>query len=86
MWHDYSFTLCSILFGYSLIPQVLKNYKEHDARGISWQLCGISILGLLVGIITCISLRFYFTVIINTIQIGLWLVIIYQKVNYVIRR
>lgn len=86
MWQDYSFTVCSILFGYSLIPQVIKNYKSKDAEGISWQLCFVSIAGLIVGIITCLSLRFYFTSIINAIQIILWSLIIYQKVHYVIRR
>lgn len=78
-WQDYSFTLCSILFSYSLMPQIYMNYKNKDASGLSWNLVVTMLIACTLCSVTAYTLGLFLTVGINTFQILAWITIIYQK-------
>ena len=82
-WFDLNMVMCSILFGYSIIPQIIKNYKSHNVSGISWQFCIVHMVALSICVISFAIMDMLWAMEINAIQIILWLLIIYQKVKYV---
>jgi len=47
MWQDKVIALVSIMFTYSLIPQLIDNFKTKTVQ-INWQTIGITVLGLYI--------------------------------------
>jgi len=82
MWQDYAFTVASFMFGYSLIPQLIKNYIAKSAEQISWQLMLGSLVALGISAVSCFTLKLYLTTAMNCIQMMCWSVMIYQKIHY----
>lgn len=82
MWQDKLLMMCSILFGYSVIPQIIKNFKNKCAHQISWQLCIVTIFALFLSIIGMSCMKLYFTTSANTFQVICWSIVIFQKIFY----
>ena len=82
MWQDYIFTIAALMFGYSLVPQLIKNHKIRSAEQISWQLIILSLIGVILSAIACYTLKLFFTAGMNCIQILCWATMIYQKLHY----
>ena len=82
MWQDYAFTVSAIIFGYGLLPQIKKNYDLKDASFISWQMCIVTVIAIVLTGITCLSLKMYISSSANAFQLVCWSTIIYQKLKY----
>jgi len=82
MWQDYVFTICGIIFSYSIIPQIIKNFKLKTAKGISWQLIGSQCIGVLLSFTVLFSLKLYLSATFSFMQVLCWLVVVIQKVYY----
>lgn len=82
MWQDYALTLCAVLFGYSLIPQMIKIHKKKTASQFSWQLLFCQFCAITIASFTVLSLDLFLAAIINFTQLILLIVIIGQKIHY----
>ena len=82
MWQDYAFTLASLMFGYSLVPQLIKNHKAQSAKQISWQLIIISLVAVIISVIACYTIKLYLTTGMNLIQSLCWIAMIVQKLYF----
>ena len=82
MWQDYAFTIASLMFGYSLVPQLIKNHEVRSAEQISWQLMLISLATVLLSTIACYTLKLFLTTGMNLIQSLCWVAMIIQKLYY----
>ena len=75
-WQDIAFTIISIAFCYSLIPQIVYNTQLHCVN-LSWQTVIISAIGLYASAFCFLTLKFYFTTIFSA---TCWLVMVIQKI------
>ena len=82
MWQDYVFTFCGILFSYSIIPQIFRNYKLKDVKGISWQLIGSCYIGVSLSLIAFSTLELYLSSVLCCVQLLCWGIVIGQKIYY----
>ena len=82
MWQDYALTLCAILFGYSLIPQMIRIHKERSATQLSWQLLGCQFFAISLASFTCLTLNLHIAATINFLQLICMGIIIGQKKYY----
>ena len=82
MWQDYAFATCALLFGYALIPQMVKIYKKKSANQLSWQLLVCQFLAISLATITCKTLDLNLSSFINGLQLICLSIIIGQKIYY----
>lgn len=82
IWQDYAFTTAAILFGYSVLPQVLRNYKCKSCEEITWQFIIFTLIAICISLTACFSLKLYLASSLNVIQFMLWFIIGSQKFYY----
>lgn len=81
VWQDIVITFCTILFGYSLIPQIYYGFKNKIGT-ITIQTSLLTALGLLVVAFTFFTLGMWFSSAVNVIMAGLWATLLYQRIKY----
>ena len=84
LWQDILLTFASILFTYSVIPQVCYNYKNKICK-IENKFLIITILAELLVCVCFMSMGLYMSGTFCALQMVLWGVIIYQKYLYEIK-
>ena len=82
MWQDYALTVASLMFGYSLIPQIIRNYRNKKVDQISWQMILVSLVAIIINIPASYTLELYMTTIMNCIQFVCWLLMMSQRFYY----
>lgn len=82
MWQDYVLTTASFLFGYSIFPQLVKNFKAQSAEHISWQLMFVTLIALFISAAAVFTLGLYLTGVMNCIQMICWTTMVFQKIYY----
>lgn len=81
MWQDYVMSFSSILFSYSLIPQVFKCIKEKKVQ-ITNQTIGLTWLGVLLYNLCSFTLELYMSVALGTITFLCWTLLWILKYKY----
>jgi hypothetical protein len=81
VWQDILITICSILFGYSLIPQIYHGFK-HKKGSITLQTSTLTVIGLLALAFAFFTLGLYFSALGNLVMASLWGVLLFQKLKY----
>lgn len=76
--YDLLLSLVSILFSISLIPQIIKSFKEQSVN-ISWITIIISIVGLMIISIVNSFIGMNFYCICNTFTACCWLILGFMK-------
>ena len=82
MWQDYALTICAVLFGYSLLPQLYKNWKTKSVSQISWHFLLAQLFAILIASITTWTLDLTVTSIINFVQFACMVIMTIQKRYY----
>ncbi len=81
IWQDLVITLANILFSVSLIPQVLKGFK--DKKGHIVLAASIpTVIGLYAMSFTFFTLNLFFSSVVSFISGSLWLTLLSQKILY----
>ena len=80
-WQDYVFSGIAVALGYSLIPQIIKGFKEKKAD-ITIQTSAITSAGMMVGAGTAYTLDLNLTGTLYLAISGLWGTLLYQSIKY----
>lgn len=87
MWQDYVIAIVGLLFSYSLIPQIIKIFKDPKlVSGFSWQTVVITTVGLLILSICMFTLTCYLSAFTNLITCLCWAIILVEKIIMKIRK
>jgi hypothetical protein len=81
MWQDYVYSGVSLAFTYSLIPQIIKGYKDKR-QDISLQTSGITSLGLYTLAYTAHTLDLDYSALTNLATGTMWATILGQRLFY----
>jgi len=81
MWQDILITIVNIIFGYALIPQVYKGFKEKK-RHIAFQTSLLNTIGMYAMTIAFFSLNLTFSWIIGSFNATMWLILFIQGIIY----
>jgi hypothetical protein len=81
IWQDIVVALANILFGYSLIFQVSKGFKERKGF-IAFQTAFFTTLGLYAVTIVYFSLNLLLSSIISFFNGSMWLILLVQRLAY----
>jgi hypothetical protein len=81
VWQDILITLCSLLFGYSLIPQIYYGFK-HKKGNLTLQTSLLTTLGMLVLAFVYFTLNLMISSLISIVMAGLWGMLLFQKLKY----
>jgi uncharacterized protein with PQ loop repeat len=82
MIQDYILVFVGILFGYSLIPQIIKIFKNKSAKDLSFSFLIITFFGLLTISICFLTLKLYFSALTNIFTAICYFVLIILKIKY----
>jgi hypothetical protein len=81
IWQDIVVALANILFGYSLIFQVVKGFRERKGF-IAFQTSFFIALGLYAVTIVYFSLNLLLSSIISFFNGSMWLILLVQRLAY----
>jgi len=81
VWQDIALSIASIIFAYSIIPQIFYGFKTKKGL-ISLQLSILSVVGMAAVTIAYFSLNLYFSGILSIIVTLSWAVLTYQRIAY----
>lgn len=81
MWQDIVMGICGIAFSYALFPQIVLHYKIEVVE-LSWQTINITVLGLFGMFVCTLTLKLWFTSIINLLCMCMWIIFGIQKKLY----
>jgi len=81
MWQDTALLIVYLGFVYSLIPQIIMNYKIKIVN-LAWGFLIIAISGMFTSGIVLFTLNLILTPILNIITGILWAVVLIQKIVY----
>lgn len=81
MWQDYVMSCASLLFGYSLIPQVVACIREKRVQ-MTKQTILLTWIGVLLCNICSFSLELYISVVIGTVTFACWTMLGILKWRY----
>ena len=81
VWQDTVIFITSLFFVYSLIPQVVKGFKEKEGH-IALQTALISTAGMGVMSLTYFSLQLYLSGLTALGLTILWSILLYQRIMY----
>jgi len=81
MWQDYIYSGVSLAFTYSLVPQIVKGFK-NKRQNITLQTSGITTLGLYALAYTAHTLKLDYSALTNLATGTLWATILVQRLFY----
>lgn len=81
MWQDYVYSGVSLAFTYSLVPQVIKGFKDKR-QDITLQTSGITALGLYALAYTAHTLDLNYSALTNLVTGTMWATILGQRLFY----
>ena len=81
VWQDITIMICTILFGYSLIPQIYHGFK-HKKGTITFQTSLIISIGLLIVAYTFFTLGMIASSLINVVMASFWGILLFQRIKY----
>jgi len=81
IWQDIVIFICTVFFGYALIPQIYYNYKNKGGS-VTIQTSLITSIGMYILAICFFTLQMYLTMAIEIIMGSLWLTLFIQKIKY----
>jgi len=81
MWQDIILMAINVLFGYGLIPQIIKGFKEKKAH-LSIQTGFIFTIGSYILAFTMLTLNLTFSSIIVFINSTSWGILLIQSIKY----
>jgi len=81
VWQDLVLTIANIIFGYALIPQIYKGFKDKKGY-INFQTALLSTIGLYAVTIVYFSLELKFSTIIGGFNATMWLLLLIQTIIY----
>lgn len=81
VWQDILIAICTFLFAYSLVPQIIAGYREKKGL-VEIQTSLITALGLYLVAAAMFTLHLYFSASMNFLTAILWSVILIQKLIY----
>lgn len=76
---DIMITIATLLFSYSLIPQILKCLKLNSVKEFSWQFLIITAIGCLLLVIAFLSMKCYYSTFGNFIVLICYSTLIFMK-------
>ena len=81
LWQDMVIFICTVLFGYALIPQIYYNYKSKSGS-VTIQTSIITSIGMYVLAVCFFTLHMYLTMAIEIVIGSLWFTFFIQKLKY----
>jgi len=81
MWQDILITIVNIIFGYALIPQVIKGFKDKKPH-IAFQTGLLNTIGMYIMAFAFFSLNLTFSWIIGFFNATMWLILFIQRIVY----
>ncbi len=81
VWQDIVIAVCTVLFGYALIPQVVMGFRKKKGL-INLQTAAITTAGLYSIAICFLTLKMYFSSAANFISGTFWLILLLQRIKY----
>lgn len=81
LWQDYVIAICSVMFSYALVPQVVRGFRERRGT-IVMQTALITTIGMYIMTVMFFTLGLYFSMVVSCITGTLWLLLFLQKAIY----
>jgi uncharacterized protein with PQ loop repeat len=80
-WQDIIIMICTILFSYALIPQVLEGFRKKKGL-INLQTAAITAPCLYILAFCFFTLQLYFSMAANILAGTLWSILLFQRLRY----
>ena len=81
MWQDIIIAIISISFAFALLPQVIHGFKTKR-KTITVSTALITVVGVYIMVFIYLTLKLYFSAIIQVINGTLWLILFIQSIAY----
>lgn len=81
IWQDIVLGVCYILLAYALVPEVINNHKKKKPS-VTYQTSIITFVCLYVVTAIFLSLKLYFSALIDFFIATLWLILFLQRLVY----
>jgi hypothetical protein len=81
IWQDIVASIASVIFIYAMMPQIIYGFKTRKGL-IALQFSVINIIAMTGLVVVYFSLELYAAFVMNVVLIILWIILVFQRLEY----